>query len=268
MNYSVYYAVDTNPLHLELVRLSIESLRYYNSEIPVWLGVFGGKSSQNPPKLRNLDIEFRFLPKVPPQMRWALKWLFLTTMVPYDRVLFLDADTLVLDDIEAIFLGNSTAKFYAQKENLRQVKPSASKLAKLRKSYGAGQCPIFNSSAMLFNQAIHREIVRGMPVLVDLIHRLNQHSEDNPLSQAWRFMAEEVASSIFLGQIEGFTYEFFANADVSQYSSVRAGDLSLGRVLHMGNAHAARCLYDFGLNPEARQIQSIYRKQDHWGLAN
>jgi hypothetical protein len=183
--------------HYDELRYSIDTLRSYNKDIPIYLylspqGILD-KSIENNISLRHDNIIVRYFdntfnnpenwhPKFSTEIYWHFlyhRWRNAINCLlcePVDRILFLDGDTILHTNVEILFdLYNDTSVVYAMPDN-------SSKLLKL-----FNITPAMNDGQFLLSKSIAEELDKNLDLNQQRIikYLLDYPDPDDLPNKAW-----------------------------------------------------------------------------------
>lgn len=267
----VLYAVNSDSIYQELVILSIQSLRYYETRIPVVVTVFGKPSV--PLRLAAKSLKFLIVEtkEINPILSYGLKWLGLKSVTQYTNVLFVDADTIFFGSPQIIFDSCKAKEFYARPESaiykgefrgrrFLKARLDRKQVLKLQAEIGLSDKPIFNSSIMLFNRNSHKRVLKRLPQMLILIYDF--YSGVRPFPGSNTFIAEEVVGSLFLGLKPVISTSSFPSGLISHFNhwySNYGGEI--GNILHMGNANVLQTLEYFDHAATYLKFEKMFKKK-------
>jgi hypothetical protein len=233
----VYYSlVYSQPHDLQWVK-SVRSLRAHNATIPVHLffysglpvhivnearvhnvvlhdcGEYGALFSRNPSRQLLLS-DYRVLHK----LRHGL------ALPEAQQVLFVDCDTWFFDDVEKLFQIYASAHVYAREEVSTRRSHfgydsswiDEDRLSALAAAEKLAFLPPINTGVILMNHGIWRTIADMQGEFLFLAERLLDGRLEYPSSSRW--IAEEVATWLLLGKIEGLSLNLLSRIHVIQGS--------------------------------------------------
>src|SRR3954466_8343346 len=94
----VYYAVNNDPLYLFCARQSVLSLRRLNKSIQVKIFIFGDCTQDDATFFKTRSVDLISMQKTSRSRVTILKWFPLKHLDKFERVLFVDADTIFFED--------------------------------------------------------------------------------------------------------------------------------------------------------------------------
>lgn len=215
-NILIYYAINDNPLYLYFTRRSIESLRKFNPEIPVYLFFYGNYFDINFILFENMKVNVIKKTGLSKEYSTSLKWYSLEDLktIEEERLLFSDADTLFFDDINILLDKCSEGDFYARKEVGTEEDSKITSIGNthfknnfsykafniLAKAFQFKPLPIFNTGVMLFNNNIFKKF----PEYLDFYNHLHANflNKKLPYPSMTEHLIDEVLCSIILSKIE------------------------------------------------------------------
>lgn len=215
-NIAVYYAINDNPLYLYFTRRSIESLKKFNPEIPVYLYFYGDYSNINFILFENMKVNVIKKDGLDKKYTTSLKWLCLEDLkeLKEERLLFADADTLFFDDLNKLLNKCQDGDFYARKEVGTEEDNKITTIGNshflnnfsykafniLAKAFKFKPVPVFNTGLMLFNHNIFKKI----PDYLDFYKQLHDNflNKKLPYPSMTDHLIDEVLSSIILAKME------------------------------------------------------------------
>jgi hypothetical protein len=248
---SVFYAITGKTVFFNQAITSIRSLRKYNRSIRVYLFIYGPFPKKVLAICRSLGVRVIKRPSIKKLYPYLVKWLALDELLE-TRVLFLDADTILLDDVKKIFTRYNTHDFYARQEigtkkksywmGKYRVKPQIDhdRMSSIYRSVHGKEMPIFNAGVMLFNRGSFKKIRSSK--LLTCFRQLARGKWPYPSINA--HIRGEIALSIFLSQVMKFTWGFFPEKVVPFFYEIihRSGVDLQGLVLHVTTAQYPRFL--------------------------
>lgn len=211
--FEIIYAINDNPKYVLMVKNSLRSLRRFNSSRPVSIYVYG---ETDPAKgfdaFKNVRCFLK--PKLHPSFNTYLKWYAIIESAA-QTALFLDADTIVFDDVDKLLKAKSNAQFYARQEIGTQNKKGTfttgcyslryqldhGKMSSLAKKYKTKPLPFFfNSGVMLIKSDLIEKIRSKFGDLAKIKSLLEIKMLENPTSN--EHILEEVAANLFLATLQ------------------------------------------------------------------
>ena len=254
---AVYYAIDDTPKYQFLTLMSIRSLRSHNGDITVHVYYFGQRNQGFARALRKLGAKLVLQPVPGRNLRTSLKWLCLSKLRKFDRVLYVDSDTGFFKDVDRLFDRLATYSFYAREEvncsertlfrdptgRRHRVQVHARKFLEALKKYGGEQMPIFNTGIMLFNQGVHRTLGRSLKLYERIIRDF--HSDRTPYPSANWHIVNEVASSLWMSSL-GVDWAYLPAKDSPWFIEWRMRSVrSPGIVMHYWMKYVHEYLLQF-----------------------
>ena len=192
---------------LQLVR-SLESVRFFHPDLPVFVYLFGEAPPDFLRQLRQLHAEVRhlgdhraYIARTEPD-RAALfaldpkihRWLVLEEpeLKACTRLLYIDSDTLFLAPPSKLFERYRDADLYAREEpfcrrSIHGYNPALvdeEGIAALRTSEGLGPVPPFNTGVCMLSRAMADAITAILPQYFEYLFRFLAWFHLNPLSRA------------------------------------------------------------------------------------
>lgn len=230
----IIYAINDNPKYILMVRNSLRSLRLYNSKVPVSIYVYGESmlGFEDIIKLENVKCFQRS--RLDASFNTYLKWYAIKESKA-EKALFLDADTIVFDDVEKLFKKRNRVDLYARQEIGTQNKKGIfitgcyslkyqlnhEKLSRLTAELHTKPLPFFfNSGIMLISKKLIEKIKLNFNRLVELKSQLEKQIIENPTTN--QHILEEVAANLFLAELKISTTKFKAE-NVPFYFEYKSG---------------------------------------------
>lgn len=239
MNRKIYYSINSNPRYVDYTKYSIGSLRRVNREIPAALCCFGTLSGEELRWFDDHGVRVIIKPEVDHSRVTSLKWLSLPELVDTERLLFADADTWFYRDPEVVFETFHEHAFYAREETgtsptlpPEQCQIHHDRLALILDMADARKVPIFNTGVMIFNHFIHRELVEGLSMFMELLDLFQRGEVPYPCDN-WH-LRDEVIASIVFGAAEQFSWQFLPATVSPWYEELKSGVVTdPGVILHV-----------------------------------
>lgn len=213
---AVYYAVDSNPSILAELRRSIESIRRFNSSIPIYI-VAAGPTEVPRSLVEDFGVRQRRVQSpLSTGGKFFHKWRALALHFPEDQLLYLDADTVANDDIDRLFDETGAADFHARLDPacprvLNEGAPASlldqELYDRICASVETSVLPIFNAGVMLFKNGLHHKV----GALASEIEALRTQFVSKALPYPCQNvrLLDEVVGSLILGRISGLTWAEF-----------------------------------------------------------
>ncbi len=114
---TVLYATTNDKHYPRMVLNSLRTLRKHNSDIPVVCVIYGNLDAAAAAQFEQMGATLFLEQENGKEERFFLKWSALGK-IESESVLFLDADTIIFDDLSKIFNRYKKKLFYARKEAL------------------------------------------------------------------------------------------------------------------------------------------------------
>jgi hypothetical protein len=241
----VYYAINPQVKYMTMVAESVKSLRRKNKDISVLIFVFSAKETQVIRFFSGIQCEVRFLENrldLPP---YYFKWLALAE-ISEKRVLYLDADTYIYEDIASLFARYKRNDFYAREEIASKegdyleyvgTIPFRSQirhaeLKEVRKMFRSREMTVFNTGVMLFNHGIGRTVSRQQGFMAQLEVLFREGDVVYPCLNS--HIREEIVATVALGRVRGLRPGVLRPSDVPWLMEVDGGRVdSHGIVVHI-----------------------------------
>ena len=169
--FAVYYAVDDHPRMLFQLRKSIESIRRFNADVPIYVAYAGAPAEL--PSLEDLHVSVVEIPRASsPAERFFHKWRALGGFSA-DALLYLDADTEAGADVAELLAATGQEDFHARIEPAAGKGPFPMRVGQtlvrastvdhelngiLCAALDAAELPMFNAGVMLFKNGFHRRM--------------------------------------------------------------------------------------------------------------
>lgn len=263
----VYYALNENPLHLDLTLHSVKSLRKYNIKVPVEVFIFGKLAKKDKLNLLKLNVSVREMAFPKEVDATYLKW-FALPFINAKRILYLDSDTYFFGDVEILFKKYRKKEFYAREELGASKKLGYQQLGNLvippiinhRKMQALSKflnfkiVPFFNSGVMMMSQAFAWK----MGAQTEEFSRLRQFFCEKPLllPSMIPYLAEQVVAAIMVGKIKDFDFGHLDRGDVPFYVEWRGkGVPSPGLLMHYHSYSAPFFFRDIKGEKLARRLR-------------
>jgi hypothetical protein len=269
---AVFYSLAFNGSEAPLLQLarSIESLRAFDRDLPVFVFVFGEPPTRFVEVLRQLNAQFRplgdhraYIARTEPDRAelFALdpkihRWLVLDEpeLEACERILYIDSDTFFLSPPGKLFEQYHGAGLYAREEPFSRRSILGYKasyvdeeaIAELRRRDGLTEVPPFNTGVCLLTRQMADAITASVPRYFDYLFKFlswfHHHPEPGAVSaQAMsaaqatharfldsaarealpypsqnRWIVDQVALWLALGELTGLSFADFAPSDVRQ----------------------------------------------------
>jgi len=262
----IYYAVDTSRLHLYLVRLSLQSLRRWNSDIEVKVFCYGDVPAASRRGFLKLGAEVVSMRKPKAIPATFLKWHALRGM-ENSRVLYVDSDTLFFGDPLKLFRKFKTRDFYAREEygtrpgvgfqllgnSVLEPQIYDKKLKAISLILGFKRRPIFNTGVMLFNNGFAGKMGKRFDEMTEVFRTFVEHPGYYPAENP--HLMDEVVSSIVFGRLPRFSYERISKKVSPWYCEWKAGVVSSpGIVMHSWSKYSPYFVREFVGAREAAKL--------------
>jgi hypothetical protein len=210
---AVFYSLAFNGSEAPLVQLarSLESLRTFDHDLPVFVFVFGEPPVRFAEVVQQLNARFQplgdhraYIARTEPERGELFsldpkihRWLVLDEpeLKACERMLYIDSDTFFLSPPRRLFDGYRGADLFAREEpfSRRSVlgyKPSyldEEAIAELRRCDGLTNVPPFNTGVCLFNRKMADAITMSVPRYFDYLFRFlswfHHHPEPGALGE-------------------------------------------------------------------------------------
>ena len=266
---AVYYSLAFGGSEIAPVQLarSLQSLRLFNPDMPVFIFLFGEPPAGYVEALRPLNVELRllgdhraYIARTEPDRAelFALdpklhRWLVLEEpgLKACARLLYIDSDTLFFAPASDLFDRYRDADLYAREEplcrrSIHGYDPSyvdEEAIAELRRRDGLSPVPPFNTGVCLFTRKMADAITMILPRYWDYFFRFLSWFHLHPLPQlptasgsaemddrflrpaaeqalpypsTNRWIVDQIALWLALGQFKSLRYADFAPSDVWQ----------------------------------------------------
>ena len=213
----VYYAINDNPMYLAYVEKSLHGLRRFNVDIPVKVAVFGKVPRSAGRRLLALGAEVVPMPAVKKEEEFTfLKWFALPEVAGEHDLLFLDADTLVFDDVAKLFSRYRDADFAARREVATRPGMRAKMMVggyvvipaiettvfrRIRKKLKLKERPVFNTGVMLFSARGQAAILKRFGLFKSFKRDIVTDRMEYPCNTV--HILEEIVFTMVLGRVTG-----------------------------------------------------------------
>lgn len=262
----ICYAVDTSRLHLYLARLSLQSLRRWNSSIRVRVFCYGRVSASSAKAFSKLGAEVVFRKKTSAVPATFLKWDALRG-TKESRVLYVDADTLFFQDPSVLFRKFKKRDFYAREEyGTRpgvgfqllgntvfepQIHPKKFKAISLL--FGFKPRPVFNTGVMLLNNGFAEKMGDRFEEMTEIYRTFVEKPAYYPAENF--HIVDEVVSSIIFGRLARFSFERISKEISPWYCEWKAGAVpGPGVVMHSWSKYSPFFVREFAGAQAARRL--------------
>ena len=243
----VVYAVSGPVLYEKMVVNSVRSLRAFNDSIPVCCVVFSSDRADAGDLLSSAPgLEVVAAPPLAGGAGGAFfaKWQALEYVPDVDEVLFLDADTVLFDDVERFF--EQDADFVAREETRcgrgGDVVDWAA-MDRIGRASGYDIWPVFNTGVMLFRSGFHREVAAMLDRFVSVALNFVTKPAEYPCSNT--HISEEVCAAIVLGASGARRSAFYDAREVmfrSEFAMVPIGSAPSAPLLHTFTGYYWECI--------------------------
>ncbi len=248
------YAVNESPSHAFMLLTSVRSARRF-SNIPILVNVFGGFKEPLVEELQRCGnvkirqgVEHASLPVT------GLKWAGMID-TGADEILFADTDTYFFRSPELLFERVPSAMFAARREVGTNRAPTwcggtriAPQLQHRQLKYifaalGGLTVPVFNTGLMLVRRPL---LERMAHVTADVARFCADFAADRiPYPSSNLHIAEEIAATLALSRVSGFTWSELDPELVPFYLEFRANPLRFSVVVHTWSTFYADFLREF-----------------------
>ncbi len=248
---AVYYVVNNNADYLTFAKLSINSLRRFNRRIKIYLFIYGASE--------NIDLSFFYKNQVV-LIKKKRALLHVNSLKYFVRdeslsrleknLLFLDADTIVFDDIDIIFEKCNKYDFYAREEsesdiNCRDSQLFSGKFKKITKQLGVKIYPVFNTGVMLFNNASYKKLSQKLSFYKNIYSNFKANKIPYPCENP--YIIGEITFSIIFGKAPILSYGILDNKISPWYKEYQNGIVKdTGVVMHFWKYRYTKLMQKIG----------------------
>lgn len=196
------------------------------------------------------------------------KWTALSQGFPEESLLFLDADTVVHNDVVDFIRSAGPEDFHARPEPACVPGPYPFQFAgrivprsflhhELYTLLTAGlegrDLPVFNTGVMVFKNGLHRRVAGRMDELMRLRSAFVRKRIPYPCLNPRLF--DEIIGSLVLSRMEDLAWKAFSENVVPFYEEVRNGAAADCKVLHVWSKYYS----DYLAEQEGRQASEAYQ---------
>lgn len=271
MKRAVVYAVDDSARHGLALLTSLRSVRRW-SRIPVVVHAFAPLSSAFVDSVHELDVEIVQREARPHLPRTALKWEALAA-TNVDECLLADTDTFFLRSAELLLDAAPTKGFSARKEvgtstkrqwcggTLMHPQIDQTQLRYIFEGLGVAKTPIFNTGLMV----VRGSVLAAMESVVARIATFcrNFERDEVPYPSSNRHIMEEVAATLALAHVDGFSWGFMSPTVAPFYLEMRQAGSAGATAVHTWSAYYGQFLLEYVSQQAERTYASVKRGSVH-----
>jgi hypothetical protein len=247
---ALYYALDAAPRCLFELRRSIASVRAHGGTLPIYVALAGAAGGDDRVFFDAHGVTVLPAERPAGMSQMFMKWSALTHGFREREVLFLDTDTIALDDVSRLFDLHAERDFYARPEiatdpdttrypylvNLWVIPDSQIDhrlFQTLCDRIGVSPRPVWSTGVMLMRNGLAARLAGRWPD-VERFHRLFSRKQlPYPCKNA--HILEEVIAALVLGTIPTLTWDFLPASSALTFPEYMERGSASPIVLHTGS---------------------------------
>ena len=249
-NRAAYYAINNDPRYILFTKVSIDSLRKFNSKLKIYLFIYGDLAGIDLSFFRKNNVHIINKSGVKKEYLTSLKWFSLQDLASLNvnSLIYFDADTIFFKKPDILFEDYNKFDYYAREELGTQKDKGGYLIGKtfirpqinhniyrqMTKKLGALNLPIFNTGVMLFNNKSFKKVAKLVYFYKQVMDNFRKDILPYPCLNS--HIIDEIVGSITLGKIPEFTYGVLDKEISPWYIELREKAVkTTGIVMHVLN---------------------------------